>query len=124
MLAAGGVAGDRHRLDHGERIALHQHAVLERARLGLVGVADQVVRPRGLAGDRLPFAPGREGGAAAAQQLRVLELADDALGPELDRAPQRRVAAVGAVVVEARRIDEADAAQQPQASGRPPAARS
>ena len=53
-LAAGRVAGDRHRLDHRERVALHQLAVLERPRLGLVGVADEVVRPRGLARDRPP----------------------------------------------------------------------
>ena len=36
---------------------LHQDAVLERARLRLVGVADEVVRLRGLARDRLPLQP-------------------------------------------------------------------
>ena len=105
VLAAGREGGDRHRLDERERVALHQHAVLERAGLGLVGVADQVVRARRLAGDGVPLAAGRERGAAAAQQLRVRHLADHALGAELDRAPQRRVAAVRAVLVEARRID-------------------
>src|SRR5207344_2386605 len=30
-LRAGRVAGDRQRLEHGERVVLHQHAVLERA---------------------------------------------------------------------------------------------
>ena len=70
-LAAGGDAGDRHRLDDEERVVLEDHAVLERPRLGLVGVADQVVRALGVAGHRLPLAAGRERGAAAAHQLRV-----------------------------------------------------
>ena len=83
--------------------------------LGLVGVADQVVRAPGLARDGVPLAPHREGGAAAPDDARVHDLADDALGTELDRAPQGVVAAVGAVVVEALRIDRADAAQQAQA---------
>ena len=113
-LAAGRVGGDRHRLDHRERIALQDHPILERARLGLVGVADQVVRPARLAGDRLPLAPGRERGAAAPHQLGVEDLADHAVGAELERAPQRRVAAVRAVVVEALGIDHADPAEQAQ----------
>ena len=56
-LAAGRVRGDRHRLDQRERIALDEHAILERARLGLVGVADEVVRPHRLARHCLPLAP-------------------------------------------------------------------
>ena len=47
----------------------------------------------------------------------------DALGPEVDRAAQRRVAAVGPVVVEALRVDVADAAQEAQAPARRTAAR-
>ena len=54
-LAAGRVGGDGHRLDHRERIALHQLAVLERPRLGLVRVADEVVRAGRLPCDRLPL---------------------------------------------------------------------
>ena len=119
VLAAGRVRGDRHRLDDGERVALHEHAVLERARLGLVGVADQVVRAARLARDGVPLAPHRERGAAAPDEARVDDLADHALGAELDRAPQRVVAAVGAVVVEALGVDRADAAQQPQRLGSP-----
>ncbi len=46
---------------------------------------------------------------------RVHDLADHALGAELDRPPQGVVAAVGAVVVEALGVDGADAAQQAQA---------
>ena len=115
VLDVGRVGGDRHRLDQGERIALDDDAVLERAGLGLVGVADQVVRPCGLARHRLPLDAGREGGAAAAEQLRVLDLAEHGVGPDLHRPAKRGVAAVRAIVVEARRPHVADAAQQPQA---------
>ena len=76
VLAAGGVGGDGHRLDDGERVALHQHAVLERAGLGLVGVADQVVRAARLARHGVPLAARREGGAAAPDELGVDHLAD------------------------------------------------
>ena len=79
VLAAGREAGDRHRLDQRERVVLHQHAVLERARLGLVGVADR--RSAGAPGWRATashLTPGRERRAAAAQQLRVGDLADHA----------------------------------------------
>ena len=103
---------DRHRLEHGERVALQELPVLERAGLGLVGVADEVVRPRGLPGDGLPLDAGRERRAAAADEPRVLHLAQHPLGAELERPAEGRVAAVGAVVVEARRVDHADAAQE------------
>jgi hypothetical protein len=68
-LAAGRERGDGHALEDRERVALHQHAVLEGARLRLVGVADEVVGLRGLRGDRRPLAAGGEGGSAASDQL-------------------------------------------------------
>ena len=116
LLAARGIGGDRHRLDQRERVALHHHAVLEGSRLRLVGVADQIVGPGRLPCHRLPLDAGREGGAAASLQLRVLDLADDALGPELERTSQRRVAAVCPVVVQAGGIDGPDTAEQAQAA--------
>ena len=85
-LAAGRVRGDRDRLDQPERILLHEDAVLERAGLGLVGVADEVVRRCRLTRDRLPLHPGRERSAAAAEQRGGLDELDHALGPELARA--------------------------------------
>src|SRR5206468_10849224 len=42
-LAAGRITGDGQRLDDGEGVALHHHTVFERAGLGLVGVAHEVV---------------------------------------------------------------------------------
>src|SRR6185436_20122122 len=53
-----GKSGDRHRLDDGERIALEQHAILERAGFGFVRVADEVVRTGRLFGDGIPFTSG------------------------------------------------------------------
>ena len=73
VLAASGDRGDGHRLDDRERIALHKDAILERSRFGLVRVADEVVRAHGRARDRVPLATREEGGAAAAEQLRVTD---------------------------------------------------
>ncbi len=81
--------GDRHRLDDRERIALHQHPVLERAGLRLVGVADEVVRLGGLRRDRGPLAAGRERRAAAADELGCGDLVDDGLGADLDARASR-----------------------------------
>ena len=90
MRRAGGERGDGHRLDRGERVALEQDAVLERAGLGFVGVAHEVVRLRRPGGDGGPLAPGREGRAAATHQLRGGDLVDDALGTDLDGAGEGR----------------------------------
>ena len=92
LLAAGGEAGDGHRLDQREGIVLHQHAVLEGAGLGLVGVADQVARQRRRAG-ALPFHAGRKGGAAAADQLGVGDLLDHRRRAHLDGAAEGEEAA-------------------------------
>ena len=60
--------------DDGERIALQEDPVLERPRLGLVGVADQVVGLGRLRRHRRPFSPRRERRAAATDQSRVGDL--------------------------------------------------
>ena len=93
---------------------LEHHPVLERPRLRLVGVADQVVRALGVARDRLPLAPGRERRPAAAQQLGVRHLAQHPVGSHLHGGAQRLPAAVRPVAVDAPGIDDADARQQAQ----------
>ena len=100
LLGTRGVPGDRQGFEHGERVVLHQHPVLERTGLGLVGVADEVVGSNGLLRDRLPLHPGGERRAATPEELGVLHLADHALLTELHRPTKRLVAAVGSVVVE------------------------
>ena len=109
---AGREGRDGHRLDDGERVALQQDAVLERAGLGFVGVAHEVVRLGGLRSDRGPLPAGGEGGAAAAHQAGRRDLGDDRLGPHLQGLGQRRVAAVGTVVVERRRVGDTDPREQ------------
>jgi hypothetical protein len=118
LLRGHGEAGDGHGLDQGERIALHHHAVFERAGLGLVGVAHDVVRTRGLLGHRLPLHASRKSSAATTEELRVFDLADGVSGTDLDGPAQSLVAAVGAVVVEGQRIDHAHASKQATPGGR------
>ena len=122
VAAVGRERGDRHRLDHRERVALHHDAVLECPGLGLVGVADQVVGMSRLLGDRLPLDAGRERGAAAAHQARVLDLADHALrcrartrgaAPRSRRGRGSRAGCAG----RRRRSDEAAAARARPAAG-------
>ena len=112
---------DRHRLDDGERVLLHEHPVLERPRLRLVRVAHDVVRAGGLRRDGGPLAPGRERGAAAAEESRGADLLDDGGPADRERAAEGLVPAGGDVVGEARRVDPADAAEELEPVGRPPA---
>ena len=71
----GGERRDHDALDELVRVLLHQLAVLERPRLGLVGVAAQVLvhLATGQEGDLLAH---REAGAAAAAKARGLELVE------------------------------------------------
>src|SRR5581483_11816232 len=105
VFGAGGVAGDGHGLDHGVGVALHQHPVLERAGLRLVGVADQLVGPDRLAGHRRPLPPGWERRPTPADEPRVAHLPDHRRRAHPHRPPQRLVTALRPVVVEAGRVD-------------------
>jgi hypothetical protein len=53
------------------RIVIHQIAILERARLGFIGVDGQIVRPLFFLGDERPFLPRREPRPAAAAQAGI-----------------------------------------------------
>jgi hypothetical protein len=55
LLRPAGVAHDREGFQQGVRVLLHQDPVFERAGLGLVGVADDIVRPDRIGGHRLPL---------------------------------------------------------------------
>ena len=78
------VAGDDHALEHLVRVLVDDLLVLERARLGFVGVADEVDRLAALAIHEGPLEPAGEAGAAAAAQA-----GDHDLLPELLRAAER-----------------------------------
>jgi hypothetical protein len=112
-LCAGRDAGDRHRFYDGERVALEEHAVLERAGFRLVGVAHELVIAR-RRGDRGPFAPGRERRPAAAQQPRRADLVDHRLWADLQCPGEGSVAAVRPIVIERCRVDHPDPVQQPE----------
>ena len=79
-------------------MAREQHAILERAGLALVGVADDVAREAGRVPARLPLDAGREARAAAAAQVRALdflERRDRALcGTDVGLAPRTLVGRV------------------------------
>ena len=70
-------AGDHHALDQLMRILVDDVAVLERARLGLVGVTDQIDRPLFVGLDEAPFHAARKTGAAAAAQAGVFDFVDN-----------------------------------------------
>ena len=93
LVGAGGDRADDAALDQQVRVLLHQQAVLEGARLGLVRVAAEVLVHRAL-GDEAGLLAHREAGAAAAAQPRLLELVQHLLGAHLrQRLAQRAVAA-------------------------------
>ena len=71
-------AGDQASFDEQMRIVPHDLAILAGARLGLVGVDDEIARAAvGLLGHERPFHAGRESGAAAAALAGRLHFVDD-----------------------------------------------
>src|SRR4029077_16475904 len=82
VAGAGGGRGGRDPLDQLMRVALHQLAVLEGTRLGLVGVAAEVLRHLAARQEGGLFAH-REAGAAATPQAGLFELFEDLLGLQL-----------------------------------------
>ena len=98
------VRRDQAALDQPVRDAQHDLAVLERARLRLVGVHRQVDRLRDLVRrrDEARLAAGREERAAAAAQVRLDQLIRHVVRRHRARALELRVAADGAVRVDVR----------------------
>src|SRR5262249_59636120 len=93
------VRGDEAALDQPVRDLEHDLAVLERPRLGLVGVDRDVDRLRDLVGrgDEARLASGREEGAAATAEVRLDDLLDDGLRILRASLLQLLVAADGAI---------------------------
>ena len=96
------VGRDRHRFDQQVRRVLEDPAVLEGARLALVGVGAEVVRLPVVEADHAPLAAGRERRAAMAEDAGGGDLLRDFLGAHVaQHLLERRVAAARAVVGEA-----------------------
>src|SRR5439155_5816043 len=91
---------DQHALDQRVRVTLEQVAVLERPRLALVGVDDEVHGPGvGLRNER-PLRAGREARAAEPAEVRGLDVLDDGRGLHRLGLGPRLVAARRPVPVE------------------------
>src|SRR5690606_22944057 len=74
------MGGDDHAFDELVRVVLDDVAVLERARLGLVGVAQHVARAPVWRRHERPLDPGRETGTSPPAKARGLDLVYDLLG--------------------------------------------
>src|SRR6202035_3976281 len=101
LVRAGRKRGDRHRLDHCERIALHELPIFESSGFGLVRVAHNVVRAGRLFRDRGPFPASRKRSASSPEQLCVGHLADDTIGTDLHSPTQRCITSVFEIAVNA-----------------------
>src|SRR6185436_18554811 len=113
-----GVGGDDHPLDEHVRGLLHQLAVLEGARLGLVGVADEVLVDRPSRQERDLLAH-RESCPAAAAQAGVEQVLQDLLARHSQRALERLVAAAALVHVDRREAGLVDVREQQQLAHAP-----
>ena len=106
-------ATDHHALQQRERIALHQHAVGEGARVTLISVADDVLElPRRLL-DGAPFDAGREPGTAPTAQTRCGDRCDRRGGAQRARAGQALPAALRDEIIPGERVDDAAAHEGP-----------
>ncbi|MNT49547.1 hypothetical protein D3C72_1864090 [compost metagenome] len=77
------IRADGHAFDQRVRVVADDVAVLERAGLAFIGVADQVFLPRERARHEAPLQAGREARTAAAPQARGLDVGDHLLGRDL-----------------------------------------
>src|ERR1035441_6067410 len=78
---------------------MEELAILERARLGFVSVANQVNRLAGAFRQETPFHPAGKTRATAPTNLAVLDLGDNIVGLHAERFWQRTVAALANIVV-------------------------
>src|SRR3546814_2245435 len=70
--AAGGIAGDRHALDHRVRVVAQDVAILGGPGLGLVGVAEDVLLHAAVLGHVAPLQAGRERSEQHTSELQSL----------------------------------------------------
>ena len=84
------------------RVLVNDVAILERARLGFVGVADQIDRLLLVRLDEAPLHTARKSGATASAQPGVLHLIDDLGARHRERFFQLLVAAVPQVTIDVR----------------------
>ena len=107
------ISADDEPFDHAVGIAFEQTAVHERARVALVGVADDVARTNFALAQSLPLRAGREARSTAASQSSPLHAIHNLLtGKVSQHARQSAVPADLYVVADVFRIDLAVVAEQ------------
>src|SRR5690606_30108844 len=108
VLRTDGVGADQASLDELVRVPPDELAVLERARLRLVRVADEVMRLAGILRHERPLHARRESRPAPPAEARLLYGVDHLVGGHTERLAQRGVAAALHVGLEAalRRVAE------------------
>jgi len=112
-VAADRVRGDDDALEELVRVVLDELAVLEGARLALVGVDGEVDGLLALLGEEAPLHPGREARAAPPAEVRRLHHLDQLLGlAGRERLARRLVAAVRQVHVQAAEVRDIAAAEE------------
>src|SRR5262249_6570080 len=79
---AGNKPGQHHALDYQVRCAAEQLAVLERARLALVRIADDVLDVRWFSADERPLQVRAKAGPAHTAQVGYLQRVEDTIGVE------------------------------------------
>src|SRR5205823_12542621 len=93
---ARGVRGEQNAFEHLVRVLFHEDAVIERARLALVGIDAKINRPRVVLGQECPLEPAWKTGTAAAAQAGSLDGVRDLSRRHLvDGAGEGAVTAVG-----------------------------
>src|SRR5258708_3412999 len=103
-LRADRIRPDRTALDERVRRPSHDFPVLERARLGLVGVTAEVVWFSIADLHERPFHPCRETGAAAPAKPRILDQRDNVTGLHLEGLIKRGITAALLPAIERRRV--------------------
>ncbi len=113
LAGADGVSGQTHAFDDAVRIAFHDRAIHERARVAFIGVADNKFLRAGIAFREGPFLPGGETCAAAAAQAGSFHRVDDILGRHLGQGfADGLVTAIGDIFFDFFRIDQTAIAQR------------
>src|SRR5579864_3714709 len=113
-LRAGGQRANGHALQNRKGITLHQDAVFKCARLGFIGIADEILWPAlmALRVQRLPFARCGKGCAATSHKSGLRDFAEYTFRPQIQGYPQGRIAVMITVIVKAFSIRPSNPAQQ------------
>ncbi|MND80144.1 hypothetical protein D3C80_719100 [compost metagenome] len=112
LVGTHGEAGNDHALDQQEGVAFHQHAISERARVTLVGVAHHVLLPGASITHGAPLDAGRERRTTTATQAGVEYCGNHFGTVQRHSGLQACETAVGTIVVQRQWAGDASASEQ------------